>query len=84
MIPVVLLGAAGRMGRALQEAVGQHPALAIKACVDRAENPGKGAGVWRETLAGAVDAGDVVIEFSKVKATTSAHGSGSATNASTS
>ncbi len=64
MIRLVLLGAAGRMGRALRDAASAHPDLAIKACVDRAENPGDGAGVWQGTLAGALAAGDVVVEFS--------------------
>lgn len=64
MISIVLLGAAGRMGRAIREVAGTHPGLAIKACVDRAENPGEPAGVWRTMLDGAVGPGDVVVEFS--------------------
>ncbi|MEO5618918.1 MAG: 4-hydroxy-tetrahydrodipicolinate reductase [Candidatus Eisenbacteria bacterium] len=64
MIQVVLLGAAGRMGRAVREAAGSHTALAIKACVDRAENLGGPAGVWRASLEEIVEPGDVVVEFS--------------------
>lgn len=64
VIPIVLVGAAGRMGRAIREGLPAHPGLAIKACVDRAENPGEAAGVWRTTLDSVVERGDVVIEFS--------------------
>ena len=62
MIRVVLLGAAGRMGRAVTEAAADQPDLSIKAKVDL--NLQGGSGVWRESLDGLVEAGDVVIEFS--------------------
>jgi len=74
VIPIVLLGAAGRMGRAVREAAAAHPGLAIKACVDRAENPGEAAGVWRTSLQGLVEPGDVVIEFSSPAACREAAG----------
>jgi len=61
---IVLLGAAGRMGRAVCEAAEGRADLAIKACVDRAENPSGAPGVWKKDLASAVEPGDVVIEFS--------------------
>lgn len=64
MIRLVLLGAAGRMGRAVAEAAAGQADLSIKANVDRAENLQGGSGVWRESLDGVVEAGDVVIEFS--------------------
>lgn len=63
MIRVVLVGAAGRMGRAVEAAAAGAPDLGIKARVDRAENPGTGSGVWSATLDGCLDAGDVAIEF---------------------
>ena len=62
MIRVVLLGAAGRMGRAVTEAAAGLPDLSIKAQVDL--NLQGGSGVWRESLDGLAEAGDVVIEFS--------------------
>ncbi len=68
MTRIVLLGAAGRMGRAVREAAESRPDLTIKACVDRAENPSGAAGVWRNDLASAVGPGDVVIEFSSPSA----------------
>lgn len=64
MIPIVLLGAAGRMGAAVLAAATGRSDVAIKACVDRAENPGGSAGVWQPTLAGVLARGDVVVEFS--------------------
>ena len=63
MTRIVLLGAAGRMGRAVREAAAVR-GLTVKACVDRAENPAGTPGVWRNDLAGAVERGDVVVEFS--------------------
>ena len=68
MTRIVLLGAAGRMGRAIREAAESHPGVTIKALVDRAENPVGAAGVWRKDLAGAVERGDVVVEFSSPSA----------------
>jgi 4-hydroxy-tetrahydrodipicolinate reductase len=64
MIRVVLLGAAGRMGRAVVLAAAGERDLAIRALVDRAENRGAISGVWHETLAAVLEPGDVVVEFS--------------------
>jgi 4-hydroxy-tetrahydrodipicolinate reductase len=64
VIRLVLVGAAGRMGRAVDEAAAGEPDLEVKARVDRAENHSGTSGVWHATLAPAVEAGDVVIEFS--------------------
>lgn len=68
MIQVVLVGAAGRMGRAIREAAEGRQDLTIKACVDRAENPSGGPGVWGKALEGFAGRGDVVIEFSSPEA----------------
>jgi len=64
LISIVLLGAAGRMGRAVLEAASDQPDLTIKARVDRAENHGGGPGVWQASLEGVLARGDVVVEFS--------------------
>ncbi len=64
MIQVVLLGAAGRMGRAVIQAAATERDLELRALVDRAENHGVPTGVWHDTLAGALRGGDVVVEFS--------------------
>jgi 4-hydroxy-tetrahydrodipicolinate reductase len=61
---MVVLGAAGRMGRAVVAAAVGTPGLEVKARVDCAENPGDGTGVWSTTLAACLGAGDVVVEFS--------------------
>jgi 4-hydroxy-tetrahydrodipicolinate reductase len=68
MIDLVLLGAAGRMGRAVEEAVRAAPDLHLKACVDRAENLAGRAGVWGESLEPHVSRGCVVVEFSSPEA----------------
>ncbi len=62
MIRVVLNGAAGRMGRAVTAAATGAGDLTIVACVDRAA--GEGQGPWYTALAGAVQRGDVVVDFS--------------------
>jgi 4-hydroxy-tetrahydrodipicolinate reductase len=69
VISLVLLGAAGRMGRAIERAAGGARDLAIKSRVDRAERippaSARGAGeTWSDSLASAVAAGDVVVDFS--------------------
>jgi len=64
VIRLVLLGAAGRMGRAVAEAAAGQPDLVIKAQVERAENLKDRPGVFRESLNGVLAAGDVVVEFS--------------------
>jgi 4-hydroxy-tetrahydrodipicolinate reductase len=68
MIDLVLLGAAGRMGRAVEEAARAAPDLHLKACVDRAENLAGRAGVWSESLEPHVSRGCVVVEFSSPEA----------------
>lgn len=68
MTSIVLLGAAGRMGRAIREAAEGQPGLTIKACVDRAENPSGSGGVWRKALGDLAGVGDVVVEFSSPEA----------------
>ena len=75
MIPIVLIGAGGRMGRAVDEAARSSDTFSIRARVDRAAPPaaatvprdansGAASGVWSEDAASVVRAGDVVIEFS--------------------
>ena len=68
MISLVLLGAAGRMGRAIERAAGGAQDLAIKVRVDRADRiPPVAAGAgeaWSDSLDASVAAGDVVLDFS--------------------
>jgi len=72
MIPIVLIGAAGRMGRAVDELARASRDLEIRARVDRADAPGarmganliESSGVWSEDAAAVIRAKDVVIEFS--------------------
>ena len=76
MISIVLIGAGGRMGRAVDEAARASKEFSIRARVDRATpaiapvatagaaNSGDPSGVWLDDAADAVRAGDVVIEFS--------------------
>ncbi len=65
MIPVVVVGAAGRMGRAVIETIGVDAGFILKAGVDRAARPRD----WDPALAWADDPdrvlnrGDVVVEF---------------------
>jgi 4-hydroxy-tetrahydrodipicolinate reductase len=69
MIPIVLIGAAGRMGRAIDEAARQAGGFEMRARVD----PGaaEAAGFIGDASA-AIRAGDVVIEFSTPEGTRSA------------
>ncbi|MBI5709348.1 MAG: 4-hydroxy-tetrahydrodipicolinate reductase [Candidatus Eisenbacteria bacterium] len=60
MIPLVVVGAAGRMGRAVEQAAAAAAGFTLKARVDPA---GTGAGYARDA-APHVEAGDVVVEFS--------------------
>ena len=62
-VSVVLVGAAGRMGRAVRDALSGAPELEVKGLVDRAENFGTAGGVWSANL-DRLSRGDVVIEFS--------------------
>lgn len=81
MIRIVLLGAAGRMGRAVEAAAAGATDLAVGARVDVRANipPGDplgaplgdplGGGVWNEDVATVVSRGDVVVDFSSPRGT---------------
>jgi len=64
VIALVLVGAAGRMGRAVSEAVATAPDVELRASVDRAANPGGSRGVWSHEAGDVIRAGDVVVDFS--------------------
>ena len=64
MIPIVLVGAAGRMGRAVEQAVAATSGFVIKARVDRPPDPSAGETGWVADAAGVLEAGDVAVEFS--------------------
>ena len=64
MIPLVLVGAAGRMGRAVEQAAAESGDLAVRLRVDRAERHPAGAAGWTADAAGALERGDVAVEFS--------------------
>ena len=64
MIRVVLLGAAGRMGQAIQAAAAGATDLAIAERVDRATNHPAGTSGWSADLASVVRRGDVIVDFS--------------------
>jgi 4-hydroxy-tetrahydrodipicolinate reductase len=64
VIPLVILGAAGRMGRAVDGLAAERGGFEVRARVDRAANFLAGPGVWTDDLAGSVRAGDVVVDFS--------------------
>jgi 4-hydroxy-tetrahydrodipicolinate reductase len=64
VIALVLVGAAGRMGRAVEEAALASPDFAVKGRVDRADRHPADRGGWSDTLADFAARGDVVVEFS--------------------
>ncbi len=66
MIPIVLIGAAGRMGRAVADALAGAGDLALKARIERPEvaAPADGGAPWGHDPAAIVAKGDVVVEFS--------------------
>lgn len=64
MIPVVLVGAAGRMGQAIVQAAMSDPEFSIKGFVDLASNLRAIGGVWNSNVETLLERGDVVIEFS--------------------
>ncbi len=64
MIPLILVGAAGRMGRAIVQAATPGSEFSIKGLVDLAANLRDTGGVWKNNLEPLVERGDVVIEFS--------------------
>ena len=72
MISVVLLGAAGRMGRAIRETAARTPGFHLKACVDLASAVPAATRDWGTDLARVLSAGDVVLDFSAPGATVEA------------
>jgi 4-hydroxy-tetrahydrodipicolinate reductase len=64
VIPLVLVGAAGRMGRAIEQALAGVDDLALKARVERRDRWPAGASDWREDADGVLAAGDVAVDFS--------------------
>lgn len=64
MIPIVLVGAAGRMGRAVEQALAASSEFVLQARVDRAANQPAGAVGWVVDAAEVLRAGDVAVEFS--------------------
>ena len=64
MIRLVLVGAAGRMGRAVEQAAGEADGFELKARVVAAGDPLGSEPGWSGSIADSVSAGDVVIEFS--------------------
>jgi 4-hydroxy-tetrahydrodipicolinate reductase len=64
MIRVVLLGAAGRMGQAVQAAAAAAPDVNVTALVDQGANHPAGAVGWSSDLAAVAQKGDVVVDFS--------------------
>ncbi len=63
MIRLVLAGAAGRMGRAVEEAVAGSSGFVIQARVDLATGHPAGAAGWSADAAAVIGDGDVVVEF---------------------
>ena len=63
MIRIVLVGAAGRMGRAIAQAADGAEGVRVVACVD-ASPPAGATGAWFADPAEAIAAGTVVVEFS--------------------
>ena len=64
MIRLVLVGAAGRMGVAVTQALAGQDSIELKARVDVRPNRTDGPGVWSSDPGSVIAAGDVVIEFS--------------------
>lgn len=64
MIPLILVGAAGRMGQAVVQAAMSDPEFSIKGQVDLAANLRGLGGVWTSSLESLLERGDVVVEFS--------------------
>ncbi|HTK31913.1 MAG TPA: hypothetical protein VL332_08115, partial [Candidatus Saccharimonadaceae bacterium] len=69
MIALVLVGAAGRMGRAVSEAAATAPDVELRASVDRVANLGGSRGVWSHEAGDVIRAGDVVVDFSSPEGT---------------
>ena len=69
MIPLVLLGAAGRMGRAVERAVSESSGFEVRVRIERPERilppSARGAGeVWSDSPESSIAASDVVVDFS--------------------
>ncbi len=64
MIPLVVVGAAGRMGQAVVQAATSSPEFGLKGQVDLAANLRTVSGVWTSNLGSLIARGDVVVEFS--------------------
>ena len=64
MIRLVLVGAAGRMGRAVEAAAVTAGGFEIAARVDTRPDLAGGNGVWSEDVGAVLARGDVVVEFS--------------------
>ena len=64
MIALVVVGAAGRMGRAVAEAASADPDMVLRACVDRVLPASSDGAAWSTDLAATIQPGDVVVEFS--------------------
>ena len=64
MIPLILVGAAGRMGQAVVQAAMTRSEFSIKGLVDLAANLRDTGGVWNSNLEKLLDRGDVVVDFS--------------------
>lgn len=65
MIPIVLVGAAGRMGRAVTEALVELDGMTLKARIEKegVAAPAGGGALWGHDLAAVVAEDDVVVEF---------------------
>ncbi len=62
-VALVLVGAAGRMGRAVEQAAAQVPGFAVKARVDRAGSLPAGEAGWSSDAGAVLERGDVAVEF---------------------
>ena len=72
MIRIALLGAAGRMGRAIEAAAAGAEGLAIAARIDRPGSFAAGTAGWADDLAAVLESGMVVVEFSSAEAAATA------------
>jgi len=69
VIPLVVVGAAGRMGRAVVQAAREAQGFEIRARVDRDANQPEVGGVWSDDPRAVVRAADVVVDFSSPECT---------------
>jgi len=68
VIPLVVVGAAGRMGRAVVQAARESEGFEVRARVDRDANQPEVGGVWSDDPRSVVRLGDVVVDFSSPSA----------------